>query len=239
MIIGIDIGGTKIRAVFWNGLKVVRSAEIKTPTNSQEKFGKAVQKIVQIVAGKEKITKIGIGTAGTVRGTMLIFSPNIPAIKRFNFRKLWPSSVSICVDNDARCFARGEYISGAGKNTKSIFAFTIGTGIGRAYGENGKIQKIKRLEHAEHWEKEYQHIRSINNDEALAEFLGKNLAPLLTRFKPEVVVIGGGVMKRRGLLKKIRANLNQKGINAKIRSPRLRENAVALGAILLASKKNT
>lgn len=231
MIIGIDVGGTKIRAVSWTGRKVARSMEIKTP-NRQKEFAKEVQKIVRAVAGKKKIAKIGIGAAGVVRGTVLIFSPNIPAIKRFDFSRLWPSSVLICVDNDARCFARREYLLGAGKNAKSIFILTIGTGIGRAYGENGKIQKIKKFEYPERWEKEYQRIRSVNNDATLAEFLGKNLVPLLARFKPEVIVIGGGVMKRQGFLKKMRSSLDQRGVAAKIRGSRFKENAVAIGAIL-------
>lgn len=238
MVIGVDIGGTKIRAVSWTGHKVARSVETKTP-NNQRKLAKEVQKVVRAVADKKQITNIGIGAAGVIRGTVLILSPNIPAIKRFNFSGLWPSSVSICVDNDARCFARGEYLLGAGKNAESIFALTIGTGIGRAYGKNGKIQKIKKFEHPEYWEREYQRICSTNNDATLAEFLAENLAPLLVRFKSEVVVIGGGVMKRQGFLNKIRASLNRKGVVAKIRGSRLGGNAVAFGAILLVNKANT
>lgn len=238
MVIGVDVGGTKIRAVSWTGHKVARSVETKTP-NHQKKLAKEIQKIVWAVADRKQITKIGIGAAGVIRGTVLILSPNIPAIKRFNFGKLWPPPVSIRVDNDARCFARGEYLLGAGKNAKSIFALTIGTGIGRAYGKNGKIQKIKRFEYPERWEKKYQRIHSAGNDAALAEFLGKNLAPLLVRFKPEVIVIGGGMIRRRDFLKKMRASLNQGGVAAKIRGPRLVENAVAFGAILLANKANT
>lgn len=232
MIVGIDIGGTKIRAVSWTGRKVARSAEARTP-NHQEKLARAVQKIVRAVAGKKMVDKIGIGVAGVLQGSALILSPNLPAIKRFNFRRLWPSSVAIRVDNDARSFARAEYRLGAGKNAKSIFALTIGTGIGRAYGENGTIQRIKKLEYPERWEKEYQHIRFTASDAALAEFLGKNLAPLLARFKPEVIVIGGGLIKRQGLLKKIRLSLQQRGIAVKIRGSRLGDNAAARGAILL------
>lgn len=231
MIIGLDIGGTKIRAVSWNGRKAVRSLERKTP-NHQEKFKEEVQKIVRIVANKKQIAKIGIGTAGVIKGTTLILSPNIPAIKFLDFRELWPSSVLIRVDNDARCFARAEYLLGAGKNAKSVFALTIGTGIGRAYGKNGKIQKIKKFEYPGRWEKKYQHIRFTNNDAELAEFLGKKLAPFLLRFKPEIIVIGGGMMRRQNFFKRLRLSLNQKGVTAKIRSSRLGKNAVALGAIL-------
>ena len=37
--------------------------------------------------------------------------------------------------------------------------FTVGTGIGRAFAENGKVKKIKKFEYPEKWEKQYQKIR--------------------------------------------------------------------------------
>lgn len=229
--IGIDIGGTKIRAVLWNGKKVIRAREVPTPKNKND-FQKRLVALVSSLR-RHDVEAIGIGAAGIVKGTVLLSSPNIPYIKNFVFRPLWPRSIRLRVDNDARAFARAKLLRGAGHGAKSIFALTIGTGIGRAYGKNGKIAKIKKLEYPERWERTYQAIRRRRNDPVLANFLGKNLARLMKPFKPEVIVVGGGVLERRGFLKRLRKELKARGLPYRIRRTRLTKNAVAIGAALL------
>lgn len=232
-IIGIDIGGTKIRGVLWSAGHSVRSIAFSTPKDKKT-FIKRLETIAKQLS-RGKTAPIGIGAAGIINKTSISFSPNIPYLKNFDFKKLWPDR-SLFLDNDARCFARAEVILGAGKKFKKVFALTIGTGIGRAFAKHGKVVKIKRFEYPEKWEKEYQRIRSASrrtkNDALLAEFLGAKLAPLISRFKPDVVIIGGGVAKRRGFLKKIELSLKRNGIYAKINKSQLGKNAVALGAII-------
>jgi len=232
--IGIDIGGTKIRAVLWNGKKVIRAREVPTPKNKND-FQKRLVGLVSSLH-RHDVEAIGIGAAGIVKGTVLLFSPNIPYIKNFAFRPLWPRSIRLRVDNDARAFARAELLRGAGRGAKSVFALTIGTGIGRAYGKNGKIIRIKRFEYPERWEKRYQAIQRRRNDPVLANFLGKNLARLMKPFKPEVIVIGGGVMERRGFSRLLEAAFKAQGLTAKIKRARFRKNGVAVGAALLEGK---
>src|SRR3972149_2996805 len=93
--------------------------------------------LVPHLSREKSMRAIGTGAAGIVEKTTLVSSPNISYIKNFAFRPLWPRSIRLRVDNDARCFARAELLSGAGRGAKSLFALTIGTGIGRAYGKNG------------------------------------------------------------------------------------------------------
>ena len=137
------------------------------------------------------------------------------------------------MDNDARCFARAEFLGGAGRGAKSLFALTIGTGIGRAYGKNGKIIRLKKFEYPERWEGKYQAIRDLRDDNRLIEFLSQKLVPLMMPFRPEVIVIGGGVSERRRFLPRLCAALTAHGLKSKIRRARLGKNAVAVGAALL------
>ena len=231
-IIGIDIGGTKIRAVLWDGRRVVRAHEFPTPKNKKD-FKEGLATLIAHLSREKSIRAIGIGAAGIVEKTTLVSSPNISYIKNFAFRPLWPRSIRLRVDNDARCFARAELLSGAGRGAKSLFALTIGTGIGRAYGKNGKIVKLKRFEYPERWEKAYQAIRSRRDDRQLANFLGEKFYRLMRPFKPEVVVIGGGVMERRGFPRRLETALRDQGLRAKIRRAAFRKNAAAIGAALL------
>jgi predicted NBD/HSP70 family sugar kinase len=231
-IVGIDIGGTKIRGVLWNGARVLRASEFLTPKNHSD-FKKRLVALTSSLARTATISGIGIGAAGIVERTTLLASPNILYIRHFDFRPLWPRAIPLRVDNDARSFARAEFLQGAGRESSSLFALTIGTGVGRAYGKNGKIIKLKQFEYPEPWEKKYQEVRDTRDDKQLAAFLGDKLAPLLAPFDAEVIVIGGGVLEHRGLLKKLQAALKTSGVSGKVRCAALDRNAVAIGAALL------
>lgn len=231
-IIGIDIGGTKIRGVLWDGKKVVRSREFATPKNKHN-LRKKLAALTASLSGQNPVRAIGIGAAGIVEQTTLLFSPNIPRIRNFEFRPLWPRSIPLRLDNDARAFARAEFLRGAGRGSRILFALTIGTGIGRAFGKNGKIIRVKKFEYPERWEKTYQAIRRKKNDKGLASFLGERLSRLMKPFLPEVVVIGGGVLERRGFLRLLQKSLHAHGLEAAVKRGWLSKNAVAIGAALL------
>jgi len=232
LVIGLDIGGTKIHGILWNGKRVVQAHEVPTPQD-QNRFEETLVALVNLLRGRREIEGIGIGAAGIIEKTTLIFSPNIPYIKGFDFRPFSAGSGRVRVDNDARCFARAEFLKGAGRGAKSLFALTIGTGIGRAYGKNGKIIKLKRFEYPERWERRYQAIRDLRDNDRLIEFLSQRLVPLMMPFRPEVVVIGGGVLERHGFLPRLRRAFATHGLKSKIRRSRLGKNAVAVGAALL------
>lgn len=231
-IIGIDIGGTKIRGILWEGKKVVRSREFATPKNNHDLREKLVA-LTASLSGQNPVRAIGIGAAGIVDKTTLTFSPNIPFVRDLDFRSLWPRSIPLRLDNDARAFARAEFLRGSGRGAKSLFALTIGTGIGRAYGRNGKIIRLDKFEYPERWEKTYQAIRRKKNDKGLASFLGERLSRLMKPFLPEAIVIGGGVLERRGFLPRLEAAFAIRGLAGKIKRATFRKNGVAIGAALL------
>src|SRR3989344_5997774 len=192
-ILNIDIGGTKIRANFGGKLQ-----KWNTPRTKKE-FAKILEKLPRADA-------VGIGVAGVISGTRVIKSPNIRYLKNFDFREIFPKVV-LRIDNDARVFL-GERIGRFGG--RRILAFTIGTGIGRAYGEGGKVKMIKKFEYPVSWEKEYQKIRDSKDDRKLAEYLGKKLSVLIKKYKPETVILGGGVLKKKGFYRRITKELRVK-----------------------------
>jgi len=232
LTIGIDIGGTKIRSILWDGKRVFRVQEFLTPGNETD-FKKRVLELITLLDQRGAVRRIGIGAAGIVEKSTLLFSPNIPYIKNLNFRSLFPRAQRLRLDNDARCFARAEFLLGPARNCRSVFALTIGTGIGRAYGRQGKIINLKKFEYPERWEKRYQAIRNLPDNTELAEFLGEKLSALISPFKPEAILIGGGVLERQGFFPMLRMGLLARGLTRKIYRDRLRKDAVAIGAALL------
>lgn len=230
--IGIDIGGTTMRGILWDGERIARASEMATPQQPSV-FIRRVKEIAAKAAGAKRVASIGIGIAGVIEKTTLMLAPNIPAVKNVDLRRLLPDSFSVRVDNDARCFARAESRMGAAKGFRSVFAITLGTGIGRAFVKNGNTSLIKKFEYPEKWEKEYQRARDGETDARLAEFLGKKLSPLIKNYDPEALVIGGGIVKRRGFFQRVSRALKQHHVLATIRRAKLGENAAAIGAALL------
>jgi len=211
---------------------VVRALESRTPKNGSDFIGTLLALALMVSRGKP-VRAVGIGAAGIVEKTTLTSSPNIPFIQNFDFRLLWPRSVRLRVDNDARCFARAELLRGAGRGAKSLFALTIGTGVGRAYGRNGKIVQLKRFEYPESWERNYQRVCKRRDDRKLADLLGLQLVPLIAPLEPAIIVAGGGVMGRRGLLRRLQRSFKAHDLGASVVRARLGNNAVAVGAALL------
>ena len=230
--IGIDIGGTKIKAILLAQKKIVKNIKILTPNTSRE-LKHALQSIVKKLKPSKENFLIGIGAPGVIKNTFLLLPPNIPKVKKFDFRKIFSKNIPLLVDNDARCFLKSELVYGSTKKERSVFGFTIGTGVGRAYAKNGIVQKIKKFERPELWEKEYQKIKDEKKFTLLAKFLGQKLSLMIKQYNPEIIIIGGGVLKNRNFFKKLCRELKRQEIKSEIKCSKLGENAVSIGAVLI------
>lgn len=237
MTIGIDIGGTKIFSVLFDGGKIIAASGAKTPKTKKE-FVKTVKRLFEKLAWKGvRIKSIGIGAPGIVGKNKVIFCPNVSYLKNFDFRGVFPG-FSAKIDNDARAFLRGELNFGAGAGAKKALAFTIGTGIGRAFAENGRVRKIKKFEYPEKWEKEYQRVRDGGNGGELAVFLAAKLSIIVKKYKPDAVIIGGGILKRKNFFGRLKKKVEEKNKKIKFKKAVLGDSAGALGAALLTRRFN-
>ncbi|OGF66461.1 hypothetical protein A3I27_01655 [Candidatus Giovannonibacteria bacterium RIFCSPLOWO2_02_FULL_43_11b] len=218
IILGIDIGGSNIRGICGN-----KFLEFNTPKGEKE--------FIKILERFPRGYTVGIGVAGVVDGTKIKISPNIKYLKNFDFSAIGGpvfGGKRLKVDNDARTFLRAELVRHSVSNKDRVLGITIGTGIGRAFAENGKVKKIKKFEYPEKWEKEYQKIRDSKNDQKLAEYLRGKLNLIIDKYKPGAVILGGGVLGRRGFFEKIKRYLRVRVIKA-----RFGAKAGAIGAAML------
>jgi glucokinase len=138
MIIGIDLGGTKIAGVLATPSgKVLMDVQI--PTEARKGKKRVIENIKKAVhtlkeSHKVKIKAIGIGAPGPIlyEKGIVIEAPNLPGWKRVTLKKTLEKEfrVPVFVDNDANCAALAEAWFGAGKFVRHFVYMTISTGIG-------------------------------------------------------------------------------------------------------------
>ncbi len=147
--LGIDLGGTNIASgVVDENYKVVGVGKIKTnaprPANEiiDDMAKSALMAVEDAGLKMEDIASIGVGTPGTVvydTGVVAYANNlgffNVPLSSELEKRL----GKKVYVENDANAAAYGEYIAGAGKNTKNFVAITLGTGVGGGIIIDGKI----------------------------------------------------------------------------------------------------
>lgn len=141
--IGIDLGGTNIRAGLVNGRQLLRSSAEKILKNGSDEA--IVQQLFRVTENllSDSIEAIGIGVPGLVdeeRG--IVFDVvNIPSWKEMPLKQLMEErfQVPVLINNDANCFALGEYYFGKGIQGGSMVGLTIGTGLGSGIILKGRL----------------------------------------------------------------------------------------------------
>src|ERR1035437_8960796 len=145
--IGIDLGGTNIRGglVNENTLQGILSRRI----NSQESVEEVLEELFSLTDQliNDSVTSIGIGVPGLVDGEQeIVFDViNIPSWKEVPLQKRMEEryQVPVYINNDANCFALGEYYFGKGKGHHSMIGLTLGTGLGAGLIINKKLYEGK------------------------------------------------------------------------------------------------
>jgi glucokinase len=146
-IIGIDLGGTNISAglVIKNELQKISSEKINAKGSAEEVLQGLFSATDQLM--NDSVNAIGIGVPGLVDHQKgLVFDViNIPSWKEVPLQK-WMEEryhVPVKINNDANCFAIGEYYFGKGKDCNSMVGLTIGTGLGSGLILNKKLYSGK------------------------------------------------------------------------------------------------
>lgn len=214
-----------------------------------------IKDLIRELANGTTFHGVGIGLAGHidhVQNKIAYASPNfLPNFKRLT---LVPSllkefQVPIVLENDAKVFALGEAVFGRGKGYRRVVGVTIGTGIGGAIVQDGKVMHGKNNLAGEvghmftrapkTWENLARgHAFNLHgNLNKEARMLGDGLHNILHIIDPDIIVIGGGVAREPGLVTKARVEA-RKRLHYKVLSKTpivkssLLRNAPILGAML-------
>jgi glucokinase len=142
-IIGVDLGGTNMRAgrVKENSIEKTAKARVPTTKNWEIVYKELIKTIKAVWA--PDVSGIGIGVPGVVDyNTGMVFDiQNIPSWKEVPVARLLSNefNVPVYVNNDANCFAAGERYFGQGKQFDDFTGLIIGTGLGAGIIKNGHL----------------------------------------------------------------------------------------------------
>ncbi|MBR9706201.1 ROK family protein [Candidatus Pacearchaeota archaeon] len=146
-VIGIDLGGTKIKVgvVSNNKLCKVISKKINSKA-SKNNVIKQIMDVIDIVFTKD-IEAIGVGVPAIVdvdKGIVFEVN-NIASWKNVKLKKILEKKykVPVIINNDANCFALGEKYLGCGMNFDNVVGLTLGTGVGAGIIINKKLYSGK------------------------------------------------------------------------------------------------
>jgi len=147
LVVGADIGGTKIKYVVSDatGLSVLQD-EIATnpddPVASLERLACAIQENLPRKTGN--VTAVGVACAGIVsqRVGKLGRSPNLPGWENIALVELIGSAFSnlpTLIANDVNAALFGEFRLGAGRSCQNLIMLALGTGVGGGVIVNGRL----------------------------------------------------------------------------------------------------
>jgi len=146
-VIGIDIGGTSIKAIVANQDGMVLDQTRVATDASQGKthiVNKVDEAIQFLLTNHPDVQAIGIGTAGRVNadtGQIVYATDNLPGWQDFHIKAWFEKAyqLPVAVDNDANTALLGEQWQGAGQGLSSICMLTLGTGVGGANMINDEL----------------------------------------------------------------------------------------------------
>jgi glucokinase len=141
--IGIDLGGTNIRGglVSEDNLSSVLSQKINASGSVDDVLTDLLSLVDKLISPSVKAIGIGVpGLVDTDHG-IVYDVVNIPSWKQVPLGQLLGDRyhLPVYINNDANCFALGEFYFGKGKGANSMIGLTIGTGLGSGIIINKKL----------------------------------------------------------------------------------------------------
>ena len=144
-VVGIDIGGTNIRAALLDeDRNILEKIKIKNEVDKGPEYNlnKIINHINENWVSKD-IRGIGVGCPGplNIKTGTILKAPNLRGWDNFNVKKYLEENTSLKaeVNNDANVAGLAEAVIGSAKGAESVFYITVSTGVGGAFIIDNKI----------------------------------------------------------------------------------------------------
>jgi glucokinase len=167
-VIGVDLGGTNVRAAVVNQQGMIEGEPVQQPSRAQDGFPATLEAIVRTIeqaiqstgAARGEVAAIGMAVPGHIdsaRGVVR-WAPNFGEWRGELFHE-WREvplgeavqqrlGIAIRMGNDANLAALGEYYYGSGRGqAKGLVMLTLGTGIG-----GGVVLTREQVQGNAHWQ---------------------------------------------------------------------------------------
>ncbi len=148
--VGIDLGGTNIK-----GGVVTEERQVLSRVSIPTKAWNGPDHVITLIAGlvervitearvqRSEIVGVGIGSPGSMSHTqgIIIRPPNLPGWVNVPLRDRVKELTGLptTLENDANAAAWGEFWAGAGRGTRHMVMFTLGTGVGGGIITDGRL----------------------------------------------------------------------------------------------------
>ncbi|WP_346319184.1 ROK family protein [Chitinophaga sp. YIM B06452] len=142
-IIGVDLGGTNLRAaiVQEGAAGKIGSRPLAAQQDKEEVLAQIFDSINRFF--DKDVAAIGIGVPGLVDpvSKTVYDVVNVPALNGLHLQSILERryGVPVKAENDANCFALGEFHSGNRQHAGSLIGLAIGTGLGAGIVLDGKL----------------------------------------------------------------------------------------------------
>ena len=148
-MVGIDMGGTRLRALVVNAENAILGMQ-KAPTNPQQKPDRLVSDLAVLVEAAVRsaalrlsdLRAVSIGVPGAVdpASGVVHHAPNL-GWKRVPLGSKLAAllKVPVFVENDVNVGVMGEYALGAGQGAQELVGIFVGTGIGGGIVREGRL----------------------------------------------------------------------------------------------------
>lgn len=142
--LAFDVGGTTIKyALVDSDLNITEPGKVDTKHNQDGHILKQLIEISHQFQQKHLLSGIGVSTAGIVGndGGILYAGPTIPNYQGTKIKQELEEATTlpVFVVNDVDAALLGEAVNGTAKETKNAYCIALGTGIGGANLQNGKL----------------------------------------------------------------------------------------------------
>ncbi|MBK3518466.1 ROK family protein [Carboxylicivirga marina] len=142
-IIGVDLGGTNMRAGLVVGDKIQEVSSCLVPkTDVADEVTEALINTIKDVLTKD-VEGIGIGVPSLVKASSGIVYDvqNIPSWNKIPLKGILEKEfkLPVYINNDANCFAVGERVYGAGQDYTDFVGLITGTGLGGGIIKKGHL----------------------------------------------------------------------------------------------------
>jgi glucokinase len=143
MTIGVDLGGTNIRAGIREGDSIIKKAQ--TALKEKDSFESTLAQLFNLIRPLISNETQGIGIAApsivdTPNG--IVYNVvNIPSWQKVELKSILEEEFKLpaAVENDANCFVLGEHHHGKAKGFANVVGITLGTGVGSGVIVDNKI----------------------------------------------------------------------------------------------------
>lgn len=143
MVIGVDLGGTKVRAgVAANGLIENQKQQLfKSQGSKEETLNQLMDLIRSLFSPDVRGIGLGVPSVIDVQSGVVYNVVNIPSWDRVPLRDILEQAfnVPVRVNNDVNCFALGEHRFGLLNGYRNAVGMTSGTGLGSGIIINNEL----------------------------------------------------------------------------------------------------